>query len=1108
MKSVISFFVSRAIFVNLLTAIVLIVGGYFTLTMNRLAFPNISFDIVTVNTIWPGASANEVEKLITIPIEEELKTVDDLDKIQSTSLENRSGIAIWIDPDAQNAQSVIDDIRSAVDRVSDLPDEAENPLIEEVGTSRQPIIEIAFAIKEKDGKPAMSEMELRDYVYRFEKRVLDLNEVSNVVRRGWRDREMLVELNPQQMLRYYVSSNQVITAIDQKNINLPGGKLKTPKEELFVRTLGEFEKAEEIGRVYVRSNDLGSAIRVKDIAKVSNTLEEKDYLDRTNGLNSISLTVVKKEKADAIDTVDKTLALMEKFKKKLPPTVEVYEVDDLSYFVRRRLNVLVNNASAGVVLVIASLFLFLSWKVGLMVALGMITAMAGTFLYMGYAGHSLNLLSMFGLVIVIGMVVDDAIIVAENIYRNLEEGLSPYDAAIKGASEVVAPVTATIVTSVAAFAPLLFMSGIMGKFVVAIPLVIIITLISSLIESFFLLPSHVYEITKTDKNAAQAKKDNIMTKIQNRLYTPSLNWALNHRGVSILIMNLLLIGSIALLISFGKFKLFSGSVDRVQVKVEAPRGNSLEQTDQYMRLLERMVAQLPASELDNYTTRVGIVSRGASDPQTYRGTNYGQIMIYLTPETERERSTDTIVQEFRQKTRWLVKKKEKIAKGVIKKDKVHQKTQTPRQLKKEVDQSEKAPPPQGIPKDIPQDIPIEEGQISKLRQSLSKLEFDQQQSGPPVGKAISVEIRGPDFATLKEIGNQYKKTLKKIEGARDISDDMGMGKSEVRVKVDERKANYVGVSVFEIASAIRTAFEGTVATSIRNTREEIDVRVRFPENYRDSLSALNHVYVGNRQGQLIPLTRLVRFERGVGIEYINHLDDERVLRVQANVNENKTTSAEVNAQLKDKFAGIESKYPGYTVAYGGENEDTEESMASLGRAFIIAAFIIFLILSSLFRSMMLPAVIMMAIPFAFIGVIIAFVTHGEYFGFLAIMGVVGLSGIVVNDSIILVNFANKIRGNTPEKSPKQVALEAGQLRLRAVLLTTATTVLGLLPTVYGIGGYDPFLVPAALAFAWGLAFSTVITLIIVPILYTWVFDIKAFFARILLGQGKELQNQE
>jgi multidrug efflux pump subunit AcrB len=304
------------------------------------------------------------------------------------------------------------------------------------------------------------------------------------------------------------------------------------------------------------------------------------------------------------------------------------------------------------------------------------------------------------------------------------------------------------------------------------------------------------------------------------------------------------------------------------------------------------------------------------------------------------------------------------------------------------------------------------------------------------------------------------------------------------------------VNIAQIATAINAAFQGAVATKIKRTDEEVDVRVRFPQEYRNSIDSLNKIYVSNMAGNLIPVSRMATYEKSPGRSAINHLDGKRLLTVAANIDETVTTSQKVNQELKKLAAGIIDKYPGYTMNYGGENKDTEESLASLGRAFLVGLMIIFMVLANLFRSLAQPILVMSAIPFSFIGVIFAFLFHGEYLSFLSFLGIIGLAGVVVNDSIVLVDYANSVRLRDPSMPIFDVLMETGNVRLRAVSLTTVTTVLGLLPTAYGIGGKDPFLVPMALAFGWGLMFASLITLLAVPVFYMMLYDFKAFLKRV------------
>ena len=497
MRKVIEYFLSKSLLLNLLTALIILVGGFKAFTMNREAFPNINFDIVTVTTIYPGASPSEVEKLVTKPIEDSIKSVDGIKEYRSASIENRSGIVITIDPNVKDTQKVVDDIKSAVDRTEDLPEDSKKPIVQEITSSRSPVIEINVGVKaDSNGKPVLTEKEFKLKAKQLEDLLLDVSEVGRVVRRGYRESEMHVDIDPFALDRVSLSTNQIIMALKGKNINFPGGTIADSGKEAIVRTVGEFDTESEIERVFIRSNDAGRSIVLKDVAKVKEDFEDKQYIEKVNGLYSIVLVVVKKERGDAIKLVDKVKKVVSDYGANQKEFITLSYVNDLSKYIRRRLDVLVSNGLQGFTLVVISLFFFLGWRVAIMVALGLPLAMALTFIILDYMGMTLNLISMLGLIIVVGMLVDDAIVISENIYRYLEEGIEPYEACIRGTIEVIAPVTATITTTIAAFGPMLFVTGIFGKFIYSIPMVVIIALSSSLFEAFFILPSHIYDANK------------------------------------------------------------------------------------------------------------------------------------------------------------------------------------------------------------------------------------------------------------------------------------------------------------------------------------------------------------------------------------------------------------------------------------------------------------------------------------------------------------------------------------------------------------------------------------------------------------------------------------
>ena len=1074
MQSFIDYFLKRSLFVNLLSIILILMGGWIILNMNRAAFPSVNFDIVTIATIWPGASSQDVEKLITNPLEESIKEVDGIKEYRSASIDNRSSITITIDPDVDDTQDVVNDIRSAVERTQKLPEGSEDPIVRELTTSREPIIQWnIMRHTKKDGTYALSYKELRNIAEALENKFLQLNGVARISRRGWNDAEIFVDLDPQAMRHYLVGSNDVVRALRNRNVSLPGGDILLDKEEIIVRTVGEFSTAKEISKVPVRANEVGASVKVQDIAYVYEDFKESDYIESTENSQAIGLTVVKRESADIIEIVTQTREIVKEFEKSLPQGVGIRAVNDLSYFVRRRLGVLFSNGLIGLCIVVGVLFLFLGWRTALMVAIGIPISFAIAFIAMSYTGVNLNLISMFGLIIVLGIIVDDAIIVSENFSYHIERGSSPIEAASKGTFAVLAPVVASIATTIAAFGPLLFMSGIFGKFVFTIPYVVILCLLASLFECFIILPSHLYDMNRNLKTKRSKSNKNggrhWFHTLRVQYYEPALKFGLDHKALCISLLFILFVLTMALQVLFGKFKLFPAAIDSIYVKLDAPPGLRKEELQRYINAVGKNVARLPISELDSFIGRAGIQSKEGNDPFTKRGSNYGMLTIYLKPEVDRDFSADTIIHWLRQENSWLLKETEQSAK-------LKANPKLDRELKKLIAaiRKKKIPP-----------HPREE----ELKGKLVRLEFEKRQGGPPVGKPIAIEILGENFDTMQKISAQYKKILNSIPGVKDISDSFLPGKNEIRVKVNEDLAAQAGVSVIEVATAVTTGFEGSIATSIRRPTEEVDIRVRFAEKHRRSLEALKQVGLTNKSGNLIPVERLASFERGKSLTAINHRDGRRLISITANLEEEVSLGA-VSKEIDEKSKNIPRAYPQYTIQYSGENKDTDESLGTLQRSFMVALLIIFMILASLFRSLLQPFVILSALPFALIGVVLAFFLHGEPFSFMALMGLIGLAGVVVNDSIILVDFANKIKEENPKLSNKKIAIEAGSARLRPVLLTTFTTVGGLLPTAYGIGGYDPFLVPMALSFAWGLFFSTILILGMVPIVYNLVLDFK------------------
>jgi multidrug efflux pump subunit AcrB len=731
MRALVEYFLHRSIFVNLLTIIVIGLGGYIAATMNREVFPNIDFEVVIITTVYPGASPPEVEKLVTIPIEKSLQEVDGLKEYRSSSIEGRSTITVRVDPDVVDDQKVVDDIRGAVDRAEDLPAEIEKPVLSQINTARYPVIQWSLSASDSGGGADYAT--LRAHAARLEREFLALDSVARVDRRGWLDREIFVEANPALLERNYLDTSAINRALAARNIDLPGGSINVGKREVIIRTVGEFQTLDEISRLYVRSNDAGESLQLRDLARISEGFEEPEYLESTRNRRSIGLTVIQRESADILSTVRDTRRivldfaprallvrapcagcsqkdLVEKIEKPLRdwlgsryasgPTgslwwkrarrasgivalpvlddpaagirtagfkitlnpdylydselkrpgivfdsianemrgelsaaiapngglalpagarpfefetvggaqgVQITDFNDISYIVKARLGVLVNNGLSGLVLVLLSLFVFMGWRTAVMVAVGVPISFGIAFMVMSVLGVTMNMISMLSLVIVVGIVVDDAIIVSENIYRYIEEGLDYYQAAAQGAAEVFAPVMATVTTTIAAFAPMLFVSGIFGKFVYTIPVVIILVLIASALECFLILPSHVYDMNRAfPGRGSKEQGGSWFLFVRERIYRPGLRRVLNHRWAFLLALFFMLAAAGFIQKNFGKFKLFPTSVDAIYIKASLPSEATKEETERFLFAIGREVERLPDSELDTYVARSGI----------------------------------------------------------------------------------------------------------------------------------------------------------------------------------------------------------------------------------------------------------------------------------------------------------------------------------------------------------------------------------------------------------------------------------------------------------------------------------------------------------------------
>lgn len=1059
------FSIKNRVLVNLITIVAIVYGTIATLNMQREAFPAVDVDWVIVNTLYPGASPQEVEKLITMPIEDVLKNIDGIDTYGSGSREGYSTIFIELEPNLKNKDSVLNEISREVDKVV-LPGDAEDPQTDEYFIMH-PLIEISFTGNN------ITEERLREHVKSFEEIVKNIDGVGAVDRFGWRDEEISIEVDPNDLEKYYISLSQVINSINNQNVNLPGGKITSRSKELILRTVGEIEDVKGFEEIIIRTNSDGKYLKVGDVARVRETYAEERTIYKTNGSVSINLMPKKKDDGDTINIVDNIKAEVKRYRKNNGEEINIALVNDMAFYVKRRLNVLLTNGKLGLILLMITLLIFLNGRVAIVTAIGIPFAFLTALLFMSFLNVSLNLLTMFGLILVLGMIVDDAIVVSENVYRHIEEGLPVKEAVIVGVGEVAAPVTTTILTTAAAFVPLMFISGIMGKFLKFFPMGVILCLIASLFEALVILPAHLAEWVKpvkTKKELEESGASSYIIKSKSTLgkiilipvnlirmllyflfsaerkgneavwfqkllsgYTKLLSHSLKNRFKLCFAALLVLVGAIIFSAKVMQFKMFPDAVEILYLRVESAEGTPLKETDKILSKIEDIVIKLPSHELKNIIATIGSSAEIGGGINDKFGTQYAQCILFLTEESARDRKADAIIEDLRKQ--------------------------------------------------------IENARIP----GLIKFEFEKAQGGPPVGKPIAVEVRGDDYNVLQELSEKIKNYMSSIDGVNDIKDNYELDKEEIQIIIDKKEAARLGLSVRRVASTIRYAFEGGVATTMRRKDEEVDVIVRLPEIYRNNLNTLRNLTIPNDRNRLIRLNKVASFKKERGVKKLNHQDGKRNITITAGVNEDKITSIEANMRIRSEFIDIPLEYPGYYFKIGGEWEDTTESIQSMFKAFGIALVLIYVILATQFKSFIQPFIIMVSVPFGLIGVIFALYFHGQPISIMALFGVVGLTGVVVNDALIFVDFINKRKDKGMDTL--DAIMEAGRTRLRPILLTSITTIIALVPLIYGIGGEEPFIMPAAISMAYGLLAATFLTLIIVPCIYLIIDNIRLKFAR-------------
>lgn len=1017
MKKLVEFSVRNRVLVNLLTLFVLGTGLVTYFQMPRELFPEFSRQAVQIVTTFLGASPEEMEKLITAPIEEEVAEIDGLDELLSVSQEGRSQILLKFQPDT-DMNRALSDVRAALDNVTDLPQEAKEPEVHEV-KSTFPVITVSLA-------GDIDEATLRDMAKDLRDDLRRIPGVSRVRILGTRERQIWVEVDPARLDQYRISLDDVRAAIAAHNRNVPGGTMKTSRGEILIRTLGEAAGAPEVERIILRSVATGTPLTVGDVASVRETFEEPTTIGRWGGHPAINLVVNKERKGDAIDIAASVRALVEEVRIRLPETVKIGVYNDFSVFIRKRLNTLRVSGAIGLTIVLLALWAFVRTRIALLTGLGIPFAMLGGIILMSMYGISLNMISLFSLILVLGLLVDDAIVVTENVYRYVEQGMDSRQAAIQGTAEVAWPVVATVMTTVAAFLPLLLIPGTMGVFLAPIPIVVTFTLLGSLLEALVVLPSHLSDVI-TPAYAQRVRRRELpwLTRLRHA-YGILLGTALKWRYVTVafLFCTTVLLGATAWYrIPFVLFREFESS--QFLINFETSSGAKIEDTLEVAKRAEQVVLSLPPGELQSLATNVGISFLDVHRAE--RGPNLGQLMVEL--EEDRRRSVNEVITDLRA----------------------------------------------GI-----EQIP-----------GITKLQFMKTQSGPG-GPAIEARVVGNDIPVLRKLATEVKAFLQGIPGVKDVRDDFTEGKEELQITLIP-EARALGLDLGQIARQVQQAFLGVEASTIQRRDEDIPIVVRFPQAARRSLETVARMKLTLPSGEKVFLRDVARLETAIGNSKIRRDDQKRTITVLADVDSREANAFQVAQRLKRKFADVGRQVPGYRVVVKGERQEAEASLAALPKVSLIALMLIYFILGSLFQSFIQPFIVMAAIPFALDGVVIGHLIMGEPLSFLSMMGLVALGGVVVNDSLILVDFINRSReAGTPRD---EAILASGVARLRPVLLTTVTTVGGLIPLAFFASGQAKFLSPMAISVVWGLSFATLLTLILIPCLYAILEDLKELILR-------------
>ena len=1020
------FSVNRKVTTAMLAMILVVLGGIAFTELGLDFFPELEFPTVSVITTYSGASSEDIENTITRPLEQITGTVNRVKKVSSTTSEGVSVIMIEFEW-GTNLDFAAQDVRDQIGLYENfLPEEASEPLVVKFNISQFPII---FGGITSD----MPTQDLKDLIEdEVAPRLERIGGVASVLVYSTDVREILVDIDKTALESRNLSMDQILMALRMENLNLPAGHIVERHSEFLVRTVGEFKSVVDIQDTIVGTTLTGLPVYLRDVAEVRDTLKDSRFRARIQGSDGVIYMISKRSGANTVTAAKAVNKELAEIQKRLPPDVQFFPWMDQSEMIQMVTRQTGKNALVGGLLAIFFILLFLrNWRPTFTIALAVPLSVITTFIAMYLAGYTLNLLTIGGLALGVGMLVDNSVVVIENIFRHLEEGADKKEAAKRGASEVGMAITASTLTTIAVFFPMIFAKGITGKMTQALALSIAFSLLASLFVALTIVPMVASLLFKNRNSKNAVSKVNTRSREFGRMrdfYRNMLNKTLRRRGLVLLVTLGIFLLSFALISFVGTEFMPAQDQDMVILQIKLPVGTSLEETDRVVKVAEEIVATFP--EVESISAQVG--SQAEENPSdagggfSATGTHEGLLWIGLVGQMERDRSDLEVLEEIRKK-------------------------------------------------------------LPKMKNvKFEALDMSQMMMGGSTAP-IDIKIFGSDLDVLKDIGNTIVAQIRDIEGLRDVVHSMAEGKPEYQITVNREEASRMGLMVSQIANTVQTASLGKIATRFREGSDEIDIRVRFNAAYRDTIDDIRNIPIKTPTNQMIRLDQVASISKGEGPIQITRENQARNVSVLANIVGRDLGS--VAADIREKIAPIEKTLlPGYFIEFGGQYEDMKEAIKIMLGAFALAVLLVYMIMASQFESFKHPFIIMFTIPLGFIGVVVALLISGKPIGLPVMIGFVMLAGISVNNGIVMVDYINQLKRRGIEK--KEAILQACSVRLRPVLITALTTIMGMLPMALSVSQGSEMRAPMAITVVGGLVATTFLTLFVVPIIYSYFDRVK------------------